>query len=113
MTALSVLLLAFLPSADPEKPVQADVVIYGATPAGITAAVAAARHGHTVALVDRNNHVGGVVSSGLVDTDIGDRRTVGGLAADFFKRVVKFYAEKYGNDSKQLVACKNGMKYEP
>ena len=64
-------------------------------------------------LIDRNNHVGGVVSSGLVDTDIGDRRTVGGLADDFIQRIVKFYRTKYGADSKQFIACRNGLKYEP
>jgi NADPH-dependent 2,4-dienoyl-CoA reductase/sulfur reductase-like enzyme len=64
----------------------ADIVVYGGTPSGVMAAVAAARHGHSVALIDINAHVGGVVSGGLTGTDIGDRRTVGGLAAEFFKR---------------------------
>ena len=77
------------------------------------AAVAAARQGHTVALVDINNHVGGVVSGGLVATDMGDRKTVGGLADEFFKRIVKYYAEKYGADSKELKACRNGATFEP
>src|SRR5438105_15934134 len=70
---------------------KAEVVIYGGTPSGVMAAVAAAAHGHSVALIDINNHVGGVVSGGLVSTDIGDRKTVGGLADAFFKRLVKFY----------------------
>ena len=89
--------------------IQAEVVVYGATPAGVTAAVAAARQGHTVALIDINAHVGGMVSGGLVATDIGDRKTVGGLADDFFQRIVKFYTEKYGADSKELKACRNGL----
>ena len=67
--------------AAPEAgPIEAEIVIYGGTPAGVMAAVAAARHGHTVALVDLNRHVGGVVSGGLVATDIGrsqDRRRPG------------------------------------
>ena len=59
-----------------DEPVfKAEVVVYGGTPAGVMAAVAAARQGHTVALVDINAHVGGVVSGGLVSTDIGDRAT--------------------------------------
>ncbi len=80
----------------PETHVQAEVIVYGGTPAGIMAAIAAARQGHTVALVDLNGHVGGMVSGGLVATDIGDRKTVAGLADEFFQRIVKYYTEKYG-----------------
>lgn len=93
--------------------VHAEVVVYGGTPAGIMAAIAAARGGHSVALVDLNAHIGGVVSGGLVASDTGDRNTVGGLADDFFKRIVKFYTDKYGADSKELKACRNGATFEP
>ena len=97
-----------------DEPVfKVEVVVYGGTPAGVMAAVAAARQGHTVALVDINAHVGGVVSGGLVSTDIGDRATVGGLADDFFKRVLAYYVKTYGADSKQAVACHNGIVFEP
>jgi len=92
---------------------QAEVIVYGGTPAGVMAAVAAARQGHTVALIDINGHVGGMISGGLVATDIGDRKTVGGLANDFFERIVKYYTEKYGADSKELKACRNGLTFEP
>ena len=34
-------------------------------------------------------------------SDMGDRKTVGGLADDFFKRIVKFYTDKYGAASKE------------
>jgi hypothetical protein len=91
----------------------AEVVVYGGTPAGVMAAIAAARQGHTVALVDINAHVGGMVSGGLVATDTGDRKTVGGLADDFFRRIVKYYTERYGADSKELKACRNGSNFEP
>jgi hypothetical protein len=93
--------------------VNAEVVVYGGTPSGVMAAIEAARQGHTVALVDINAHVGGVVSGGLVSTDMGDRKTVGGLADDFFRRIVKYYTEKYGEDSVQLKACRNGAVFEP
>ncbi|HEY6169808.1 MAG TPA: FAD-dependent oxidoreductase [Verrucomicrobiae bacterium] len=96
-----------------ETPTHAEVIVYGGTPAGVMAAVAAARHGHSVALIDINNHVGGVVSGGLVASDMGDRKTVGGLADDFFKRIVKFYSDKYGADSKEFKACRNGATFEP
>ncbi|MBI3880694.1 MAG: FAD-dependent oxidoreductase [Verrucomicrobia bacterium] len=102
----------FFPAAAAEH-TRAEVIVYGGTPAGVMAAVAAARQGHTVALVDLNNHIGGVVSGGLVASDMGDRKTVGGLADDFFKRIVKFYADKYGAASKEFNACRNGATFEP
>mgnify|MGYP003606728260 CR=1 FL=1 len=112
-TLLCIMLaLARYAGAD-EPAVKAEVVVYGGTPAGVMAAVAAARQGHAVALVDINGHVGGVVSGGLVATDIGDRATVGGLAEDFFKRVAAYYAQTYGADSAQSKACHNGIVFEP
>lgn len=103
--------LAQTPAA--AEPIRREVIVYGGTPAGVMTAIAAARQGHTVALVDLNAHVGGMVSGGLVATDMGDRKTVGGLADDFFQRIVKFYAEKYGANSKELKACRNGATFEP
>ncbi len=94
-------------------PVHADIVVYGGTPAGVMAAVAAARLGHSVALIDINGHVGGMISGGLVATDIGDRATVGGLADEFFQRVVKYYATQYGADSAEMKASRNGLTLEP
>lgn len=112
--ACAVLTLLFLPPAPAAEPVvKAEVIVYGGTPAGVMAAVAAARHGHTVALIDINNHVGGMISGGLTNTDIGDRTTVGGLSEEFLKRVVQYYIDKYGPKSPQYLACKNGRKFEP
>ncbi|XHR27162.1 MAG: FAD-dependent oxidoreductase [Chthoniobacteraceae bacterium] len=85
-------------AADPVDPF--DLVVYEGTPAGVTAAVAAARHGRSVALIEMNNHVGGVMSGGLVSTDIGDRTTVGGLSREFFDRILNYYSDKYGAVSK-------------
>ena len=90
-----------------------DVIVYEGTPSGVMAAVAAARQGHTVGLVEMNNHVGGVVSGGLCVTDIGNRATVGGLANDFFTRIIKFYTDKYGADSKEIKMSRDGIVFEP
>lgn len=99
--------------ADDRPREKADVVVYGGTPAGVMAAVAAVREGHTVALVDINAHVGGVVSGGLVASDMGDVATIGGLSKEFFTRIVKFYSEKYGADSPEFKACRKGATFEP
>lgn len=93
--------------------VDTEVVVYGGTPAGVTAAIAAAREGHPVSLIDINNHIGGMMSGGLVETDIGDRKTVGGLSDDYFKRVTNYYLTKYGKDSIQFKECHDGVKFEP
>jgi hypothetical protein len=112
---MKLLVLLFLPviTLAAEPPVDAEVCVYGGTPAGVMAAAAAARHGHSVALIDINNHVGGMISGGLVNTDIGDRKTVGGLAEEFLRRTVQHYSDKDGPHSPQLRACKNGRKFEP
>lgn len=72
-------------------PVRADVVIYGATPAGITAAVAADRAGASVVLLEHGQHIGGMIASGLGDTDVGDRTTIGGLSHEVFARISAKY----------------------
>jgi hypothetical protein len=95
------------------RPTHAEVVVYEGTPAGVMAAVAAARQGHSVLLIEMNSHVGGVVAGGLVSSDMGDRNTVGGLANEFFERIVRYYTEKYGPASPQVAACERGVKFEP
>lgn len=68
-----------------------DVVVYGGTAAGLTAAVAAAREGAQVALVEPGSHIGGMAASGLGWTDFGKKEVIGGLSKEFFERVGKKY----------------------
>lgn len=70
-------------SAPPAR--QADVVIYGATPAGLAAAVAASREGVSVVVVEPSAHIGGMVTGGIAITDTGTPECVGGLARSFFE----------------------------
>ena len=67
---------------------RADVVVFGATPAGVTAAVSAARAGRKVVLLEPGRWVGGMMSGGLSNTDTGQRgsEVISGLAAEFFRR---------------------------
>ena len=67
--------------------VQTDVCVFGGTPAGIAAAIEAARMGKTVALVVVNNHLGGMTSSGLSGTtDYGTNGDsyIQGIAREFY-----------------------------
>jgi len=96
-----------------EGSVDADVVVDGGTPGGVMAAVAAARSGHSVSLIDMNNHLGGVVSGGLTATDMGNRMTVGGFSKEYFDRIAKYYRDKYGADSEQYKTCREGIGFEP
>ncbi|MBM3815169.1 MAG: FAD-dependent oxidoreductase [Acidimicrobiia bacterium] len=68
-----------------------DVAIYGATPAGLVAALAAVREGARVVLLEASRHIGGVVTGGLGATDKGNTAVIGGLALEFFERVGKMY----------------------
>ena len=76
-----------LPERPPPPPVDCDVCVYGATSAGVSAAVQAASLGKKVALVEFGNHIGGMTTSGLSATDIGDRHVIGGLARRFYRDV--------------------------
>jgi len=74
-----------------------DLVIYGSTPAGIAAASSfrAAAPAHppaTIALLDPNYRVGGMVSSGLGNSDVRTAACLGGFPLDFFTRNARVYA---------------------
>lgn len=65
---------------------QADVVIYGGSSGGITAALAAARNGKSVIVVEPSAHIGGLTTSGLGQVDIMRKETLGGITLEYFKR---------------------------
>ena len=75
----------------------ADVVVYAATSAGVCAAVAAARTGARVVLVEPRRHIGGMTSGGLGYTDVGDVRALGGMAAEFRAAVAEHYGVPVGH----------------
>jgi hypothetical protein len=91
---------------------QTDVVVVAATPASIAAAVSAARSGSSVILLEEKSHVGGVVSAGLTNTDIYKKAAVGGLFAEFVKRVREHYVTTYGENSEQVKVCQGGHMFE-
>lgn len=71
-----------------------DVVVYGASSAGIIAAVTASRRGRSAILVEPSNHLGGLTAGGLGQTDIGvegEGGAIGGMSFDFYRRVRRYY----------------------
>lgn len=66
---------------------EADLCIYGGTSGGVIAAVQGARMGKTVILLEPGRHLGGMTSGGLSAVDIGDPRSVGGIAREYFTRL--------------------------
>ncbi|WP_417847165.1 FAD-dependent oxidoreductase [Thalassoglobus sp.] len=71
------------------KLIECDVAVYGGTPAGVTAAIQAAREGKRAVLLSFNRHVGGMTSGGLTATDLGRKDSIGGLALEFYNRLGK------------------------
>jgi hypothetical protein len=69
----------------------ADVLVYGATASGVMAAIAAAREGSSVILLEASRHVGGMLTGGLSATDKGNVDVIGGLTRAFFVQAGRHY----------------------
>ena len=72
-----------------------DVVVYGGTPGGITAAVAAARQGASVVLLEEKDHIGGLNTSGLNNSEAThlNLRTLSGVAQEFYAAISAHYGK--------------------
>ena len=92
---------------------EADICIYGATPAGIAAAVSSGKSGRNVILVVPGEHIGGLLSGGLSYADYHTTESLTGFFLDFSKRVLAHYVEKYGPDSEQVKSSMRGTFGEP
>ncbi|WP_428666975.1 FAD-dependent oxidoreductase [Runella sp.] len=90
-----------------------DVVIYGATPSGIFAAINAAREGHSVALVEEYKHIGGLMTGGLSFTDFRSLESLSGTFNEYRNRVLTYYKNKYGQNAKQIADSYQGVDAEP
>jgi len=90
-----------------------DLLILSATPAGIAAAVAAARRGRTVRLLERTAHLGGLPANGLGATDIQTRGATGGFFLEFVRGIRAHYVGRHGPDSPQVRDCSDGYNFEP
>jgi FAD dependent oxidoreductase len=93
-TLAAALLFLLPPVFASQPPARAfDVVVYGGTAGGVITAVAAAREGLRVALLEPRAHLGGMVSGGLGWTDYGRKEVIGGYSLEFFERVGAKYGE--------------------
>lgn len=70
-----------------------DLVIYGGTSAGISAALQASRMGKSVVLIEPTSRIGGLTTGGLGQTDIGNKQAIGGIAREFYQNVKKYYQQ--------------------
>lgn len=74
-------------------PVERDVVIYGSSPAALTAAIAAQNLGRSAVVVCPETRIGGLTTGGLGQTDIGNKSAFGGLALQFYRDVAAYYRD--------------------
>ena len=70
-----------------------DIVIYGSSPAALSAAVQAKRMGSSAVIVSPETRIGGLTTGGLGQTDIGNKRAFGGIALEFYRDVAAWYAD--------------------
>src|SRR5262252_3120206 len=85
--AFVAVLLAIVGRGASAEEIRADVCIFGGTSGGVVAAVQVARHGKRAVLLEPGRHLGGMTSGGLSAVDIGDPRSVGGIAREYFTKL--------------------------
>ncbi len=86
------LLFAFLFASNGQnKQKSYDIVIYGGTSAGITAAIQSSRMNKSVLLIEPTSRIGGLTTGGLGATDIGNKKAIGGISKEFYQNIKKYY----------------------
>lgn len=70
-----------------------DLVIYGATSAGVAAAIQGARMGKSVLLIEPTKRIGGLTTGGLGATDIGNKAAIGGISREFYQNIQTYYSQ--------------------
>ncbi len=79
-----------------------DLIVVGATPAGVACAVRAAREGCSVLLVQHNHVLGGMMANGLMQWDAlyGGHRAP--LFSELLKNIEAHYRQTFGPDSRDF-----------
>lgn len=70
-----------------------DIVIYGGTSAGVSAAIQASRMGNSVLLIEPTTRLGGLTTGGLGQTDIGNKQAIGGISREFYRNIKGYYRD--------------------
>ena len=68
-----------------------DVIVYGGSAAGVAAAIQAQRMGKQALLIVPKGRIGGLTTGGLGQTDIGNKRVIGGIAREFYNNIWRYY----------------------
>jgi hypothetical protein len=71
-----------------------DIVVYGATSSGITAAIQSSRLDKKVLLIEPGHRVGGLTTGGLGQTDIGNKQAIGGISREFYQNIKSHYQKQ-------------------
>lgn len=101
-----------IPTIAEAQAIKTDVVVYGGTPGGIAAAVAAAKSGHDVLLIEPYSWVGGLMTNGLTHVDIHSFESMSGAFLDLARRAEADYIKKYGKDALQTKIAAFGTQTE-
>lgn len=76
-----------------DETIVVDICVYGASSAGVIAAVEASERGKSVVLLQPGKFVGGLTSGGLGWTDHGKAHVIGGKSREFYRRCGKAYGK--------------------
>jgi hypothetical protein len=113
LLALAVLVVTPGGSQAQNQSLAADILVYGATSAGIAASLNAASLGHSVVLAEESPRIGGMLTSGLSYSDFRTQASVQGAFRDYMERAAAHYRRTYGEDSPQARECFEGAHAEP
>lgn len=104
---------------EPVKEIETDILVAGAGPGGTCAAIAAARSGAKVLLVEQGNCAGGMVTQGLVGPFMtcydksGEHMIIRGLFEEVVDRMiekaVRFILLRYERRRRTLLGLKRDM----
>src|SRR5690606_40984668 len=89
-----------------------DVVVCGGGPSGFIAAIAAARGGARVALIERHGFLGGMATASLVAPisvfNYNDRRIIDGIPWEFIERLIDVRSEEHTSElqSRENLVCR-------
>lgn len=69
-----------------------DILVLGANPGGLCAAISAARAGHWVLVLEATSIVGGMTGNGVCGFDAARRAALSGIASEFEELISEYYA---------------------